>query len=62
MAARNIAPTGPAPLVGAIGRAALAGLLPAGHRWRLKARVRSKYTFTANKTHERPRRTPSTSR
>jgi hypothetical protein len=52
VAARNIAPTGPASLVGAIGRAALAGLLPAGHRWRLKARVRkrsSKYTFTANK-------------
>ncbi|WTW50507.1 IS4 family transposase (plasmid) [Streptomyces sp. NBC_00015] len=55
VAARGIAPTGVISLIGAIGRAALAGLLPTGRRWRLKARVRkrsSKYTFTANK---RPR-------
>ncbi|MFE9313464.1 IS4 family transposase [Streptomyces sp. NPDC006706] len=52
VAAHGIAPPGPASLVGAIGRAALAGLLPQGQRWRLKARVRkrsSKYTFTAGK-------------
>ncbi|ELP70109.1 hypothetical protein ACKI1I_20500 [Streptomyces turgidiscabies] len=52
VAARGIAPSGPVSLVGAIGRAALAGLLPPGPRWRLKARARkrgSKYTFTTNK-------------
>ncbi|WP_329190861.1 IS4 family transposase [Actinacidiphila glaucinigra] len=52
VAARGIAPTDPVPLIGAIGRAALAGLLPKSRRWRLKARVRkrnSKYTFTAGK-------------
>jgi hypothetical protein len=52
VAARGIAPTNPVTLVGAIGRAVLAGLLPKGPRQRLKARVRkrnSKYTFTAGK-------------
>jgi hypothetical protein len=50
--AQGIEPDNPAALVGAIGRAALAGLLPKSRRWRLKARVRkraSKYTFTADK-------------
>jgi hypothetical protein len=39
-------------LIGAIGRAALAGLLPPGQRWRMKAGVRkrsSKYTFSTDK-------------
>ncbi|MFI6289888.1 transposase [Streptomyces sp. NPDC051018] len=57
VAARGIAPADPMGLVGAIGRAALAGLLPKGRRWRLKARVRkrnSKYTFTTGK---HPRKT-----
>ena len=52
VAARGIAPTGPISLIGAIGRAAPASLLPPGQRWRLKARVRrrnSKYTFTTGK-------------
>ncbi|MCX5355835.1 IS4 family transposase [Streptomyces mirabilis] len=52
VAARGIAPTGPVSLIGVIGCAALADLLPLGRRWRLKARVRkrnSKYTFTAGK-------------
>ncbi|WP_052443322.1 hypothetical protein [Streptacidiphilus neutrinimicus] len=52
VAARGIAPTGPAVLIGAIGRAALARLLPPGQRWRLKARVRkrsSRYTFNPGK-------------
>jgi len=52
IAARGIGPGEPVALIGAIGRAALAGLLPKGKRWRLKARVRkrnSKYTFTADK-------------
>lgn len=57
VAARGIAPNDPAILIGAIGRAALAGLLPKGQRWRLKARVRkrsSKYTFTAAKHPRKP--------
>ncbi|MFE9307806.1 hypothetical protein ACIQCF_17285 [Streptomyces sp. NPDC088353] len=52
MAASGTAPAGPVSLVGAIGRTALASLLPKGRRWRLKARVRkrnSKYTFTTGK-------------
>ncbi|GAA1934781.1 IS4 family transposase [Streptantibioticus ferralitis] len=52
VAARGIAPTSPVTLVGAIGRAALAGLLPQRQRWRLKARVRkrsSKYTFSPSR-------------
>ena len=52
IAARSIDAGDPVALIGAIGRAALAGLLPKGKRWRLKARVRkrnSKYTFTADK-------------
>jgi hypothetical protein len=52
VAGRGIAPTGPVTLIGAIGRAALASLLPPGQRWRLKARVRkrsSKYTFNSGK-------------
>lgn len=52
VAANGITPAGPVDLVGAIGRVALAGLLPKGRRWRLKARVRkrnSKYTFTTAK-------------
>ena len=50
--ARGMGTDEPVTLIGAIGRAALAGLLPTGQRWRLKARVRkrtSKYTFTADK-------------
>jgi hypothetical protein len=63
-AARGTDPAEPVAPIGAIGRAALAGLLPKGQRWRLKARVRkrnSKYTFTADKHPESPRHTPSTS-
>lgn len=51
LAAREITPTAPV-LIGAIGRAALSGLLPPGKRWRVKARVRkrnSKYTFNTGK-------------
>jgi thiamine monophosphate kinase len=50
--AGGIAPTGPVMLVGAIGRAALARLIPQERRWRLKARMRkrhSKYPFTRNR-------------
>ena len=53
-AARGIDPAEP---VAPIGRAALAGLLPKGKPWRLKARVRkrnSKYTFTADKHPRKP--------
>lgn len=52
VAACGVRPTDPVLLVGAIGRAALASLLPAGRRWRLKARVRkrsSKYQFNSGK-------------
>ncbi|MFJ5157517.1 IS4 family transposase [Streptomyces sp. NPDC088353] len=52
VAARGIVAANPVTLVGAIGRAALACLMPKTPRWRLKARVRkrnSKYTFTAGK-------------
>jgi hypothetical protein len=52
IAARGVGADEPVALIGAIGRAALAGLLPPGRRWRLKARVRkrgSKYAFTADK-------------
>lgn len=52
VAARGIRSTDPMPLVGAIGDTALACLLPAGRRWRLKARVRkrsSKYQFNSSK-------------
>ncbi|MGW8358717.1 transposase [Streptomyces wedmorensis] len=51
-AANGIVSTDPVALIGAIGRAALASLLPWGRHWRLKARIRkrsSKYTFTAVK-------------
>ena len=51
VAARGIGPDDPIALIGPVGRAALAGLLPENRRWRLKARVRkraSKYTFTAD--------------
>ncbi|WP_181809537.1 IS4 family transposase [Streptomyces shenzhenensis] len=57
VAAQGIAPHDPVILVGAIARAALAGLLPKGKRRRLKARVRkrsSKYTFTAAKHPRKP--------
>ncbi|MBO4259277.1 transposase [Streptomyces griseorubiginosus] len=52
VAASGITLVGPVGLVGAIGRAALAGLLPKGRRWRSQARVRkrnSKYAFTTGK-------------
>jgi transposase IS4-like protein/DDE family transposase len=52
VAARSPSPDDPIALIGPVGRAALAGLLPESRRWRLKARVRkraSKYTFTADK-------------
>ncbi|MGW2770956.1 transposase, partial [Streptomyces sp. NPDC001275] len=65
VAAHGIAPDGPVDLVGAIGRAALAGLLPKSRRRRLKARVRkrnSKYTFTTGKHPRTARHTPFTSR
>jgi len=52
VASHGITLAGPAVLIGAIGRAALASLVSPGQRWRLKARVRkrnSKYTFTSGK-------------
>jgi len=52
VAGHGITLAGPAVLIGAIGRAALASLVSPGQRWRLKARVRkrnSKYTFTSGK-------------
>lgn len=52
IAARGIGPNDPVALIGAIGRAALTGLLPQGRRQRLKARYRkrnTKYSFTADK-------------
>lgn len=52
VAAAGIAPTEPVTLVGAIGRAALANLIPQQRRWRVKSRMLkrySKYPFNRNR-------------
>ncbi|WP_416983704.1 hypothetical protein [Streptomyces sp. T028] len=44
VAAAGIAPTEPVTLVGAIGRAALANLIPQQRRWRLNSRMLKRYS------------------
>lgn len=51
VAAAGIAPTEPVTLVGAIGRAALANLIPQQRRWRVKSRMLKRYSkYPFNRT------------
>jgi hypothetical protein len=62
--ANGILPTGPITLIGAIGRAALRGLLPAWRRPRVKARTRKNPTskYGPDDIPQQPSPTPSTPR